>query len=92
MALWIVLCIGTGFIAFLTALTFPARDESWIDYVTSAAEGLSAGAMLAMISGTMLPEAYEKGGPDLVGFWTVCGFVAVLGIKLLFDEGNNLQD
>lgn len=25
----------------------------------------------------MLPDAYAKGGADLVGFWTVCGFVSV---------------
>jgi len=35
-----------------------------------------------MIAGTMLPDAYEKGGADLVGFFTVCGFVSVLAIRV----------
>jgi zinc transporter ZupT len=40
-------------------------------------EGMAAGAMLAMIAQTMLPEAYEHGG-WLTGLMTVCGFLAAI--------------
>jgi len=82
--LWMSLCIMTGVIAMIAAMTFPRQKHKWVDYVTTASEGLAAGAMLAMISGTMLPDAYKKGGADLVGFWTVSGFVAVLLVRVLW--------
>lgn len=37
----------------------------------------AAGAIIAMVSATMLPEAYEKAGP-IVGFLTACGFFIAL--------------
>jgi ZIP family zinc transporter len=40
-------------------------------------EGVAAGAMLAMIAQTMLPEAYEHGG-WLTGLMTVVGFLAAV--------------
>lgn len=55
----------------------------WLVFVETGSEGLAAGAMLAMISGTMLPDAYKQGGSDLVGFWTVMGFVSVLAIRVM---------
>ena len=43
-------------------------------------EGTAAGAMLTMISETMLPEAYEQGGA-VVGLSTLAGFLTALFIK-----------
>jgi CRP-like cAMP-binding protein len=40
-------------------------------------EGMAAGAMLAMIAQTMLPEAYDHGG-WLTGLMTVIGFLAAI--------------
>jgi CRP-like cAMP-binding protein len=40
-------------------------------------EGMAAGAMLAMIAQTMLPEAYDHGG-WLTGLMTVTGFLAAI--------------
>ena len=40
-------------------------------------EGMAAGAMLAMIAQTMLPEAYNHGG-WLTGLMTVTGFLAAI--------------
>jgi CRP-like cAMP-binding protein len=40
-------------------------------------EGMAAGAMLAMIAQTMLPEAFEHGG-WLTGLMTVVGFLAAI--------------
>jgi hypothetical protein len=43
---------------------------------------LAAGAMLTMIAETMLPEAFEQGG-SIVGFSTLCGFLAALIVKVI---------
>jgi CRP-like cAMP-binding protein len=48
-------------------------------------EGLAAGAMLAMIAQTMLPEAYDHGG-WLTGFLTVIGFLAAIFMGTLDEE------
>jgi len=45
-------------------------------------EGVAAGAMLAMIAQTMLPEAYEHGG-WLTGLMTVIGFLAAIWMGTL---------
>lgn len=45
-------------------------------------EGMAAGAMLAMIAETMLPEATEQGGPA-VGMMTVLGFLAAIFVNSL---------
>jgi CRP-like cAMP-binding protein len=45
-------------------------------------QGLAAGAMLAMIAQTMLPEAYAHGG-WLTGLMTVSGFLAAIGMGLI---------
>lgn len=45
-------------------------------------EGMAAGAMLAMIAQTMLPEAYNHGG-WLTGLMTVSGFLAAIWMGTL---------
>lgn len=45
-------------------------------------EGMAAGAMLAMIAQTMLPEAYDHGG-WLTGLMTVSGFLAAIWIGVV---------
>jgi len=45
-------------------------------------EGMAAGAMLAMIAQTMLPEAYDHGG-WLTGMMTVSGFLAAIWMGTL---------
>lgn len=45
-------------------------------------EGMAAGAMLAMIAQTMLPEAYEHGG-WFTGLMTVVGFLAAIWLGAL---------
>lgn len=45
-------------------------------------EGMAAGAMLAMIAQTMLPEAYDHGG-WLTGLMTVTGFLSAIGMGML---------
>jgi len=48
-------------------------------------EGLAAGAMLAMIAQTMLPEAFDHGG-WLTGLLTVVGFLAAIFMGTLDEE------
>lgn len=84
--LWSSLCIMTGAVAMIAAIMFPKEPTGWMAFVTAAAEGLAAGAMLAMISGTMLPDAYEKKGANWVGFFTVVGFLSVLLVRVAFPS------
>ena len=51
-------------------------------HLNAMLEGLAAGAMLAMIAQTMLPEAYEHGG-WLTGLMTVAGFLAAIWMGTL---------
>lgn len=53
-------------------------------HVQALLEGMAAGAMLAMIAQTMLPEAYDHGG-WLTGLMTVVGFLAAIWMGTL-DE------
>jgi CRP-like cAMP-binding protein len=46
-------------------------------------DGVAAGAMLTMISETMIPEAVHLGSPKIVGLTTLAGFLSVLVFKLL---------
>ena len=47
------------------------------------AEGMAAGAILAMIAQTMLPEAFEGGGGPAVALMTVAGFLFALFLGVL---------
>jgi zinc transporter ZupT len=76
--MWMSLCVITGLGALIGNLTFHS-----IPHTTHAiVEGLAAGAMLAMIAQTMLPEAYEHGG-WMVGILTVFGFLSALMFRAL---------
>ena len=50
---------------------------------TALISGIAAGAMLSVISETMLPEAYAKGG-SVIGFITLIGFLTAVLFKV-FD-------
>ena len=51
-------------------------------HLRSVLEGMAAGAMLAMIAQTMLPEAFDHGG-WLTGLMTVIGFLAAIWMGTL---------
>lgn len=51
-------------------------------HLRAVLEGIAAGAMLAMIAQTMLPEAFEHGG-WLTGLMTVVGFLAAIWMGTL---------
>lgn len=53
-------------------------------HIQALLEGMAAGAMLAMIAQTMLPEAYDHGG-SLTGLMTVIGFLVAIFMGTLDD-------
>jgi len=76
--MWTSLMLLTGFGAFLGNIFFVNASH----VMFAIFEGCAAGAMLAMIAETMLPEAYEQGG-TVVGMSTLFGFLAALFVKSL---------
>ncbi|WP_437304428.1 hypothetical protein [Sorangium sp. So ce388] len=54
--------------------------------VIAGTTALAAGAILAMLANTMIPEAFEQ-AHDLVGLVTVAGFLAAFGLTKLSEEG-----
>jgi len=58
-------------------------------HVHALLEGMAAGAMLAMIAQTMLPEAFDHGG-WLTGLMTVIGFLVAVFMGTL-DDRNRLE-
>jgi len=79
MAMWLILFSLTGLLAMIGSLIMPANVERGSDLaqkrdkVTACMEGLTGGAMLAMVSTAMLPEAF-KGAGDRAGLLFVLGF------------------
>lgn len=85
--LWFSLVVTTGFGAYITVIIF-AHDKSQggemsltRKLASASTEGLAGGAMLAMVSSTMLPEAFHKGGQNTVSFMTVFGFLVAFLLK-----------
>ncbi len=74
--MWTSLMLITGILSACGSLLFADVPES----VISLLESMAAGAMLTVISETMLPEAYAKGG-SIVGLSTLLGFLAIILIK-----------
>lgn len=76
--MWASLMIITGIGAWLGNVFFAKAPHMLFALV----DGMAAGAMLAMIAETMLPEAYHKGGA-VTGLSTLGGFLAAIFFKTL---------
>jgi zinc transporter ZupT len=76
MGMWTSLMLLTGLGALLGNVFLQNADHTTF----AVFEGTAAGAMLAMVAETMLPEAYHQGGP-IVGMCTLLGFLMALLIK-----------
>ena len=76
LGMWTSLMLITGILSAFGSLLFADVPES----VISLLESMAAGAMLTVISETMLPEAYAKGG-SIVGLSTLLRFLAIIIIK-----------
>jgi len=79
--MWVALMVMTAFGAALGNLFIADAPHN----LQALLEGMAAGAMLAMIAQTMLPEAFEHGG-WLTGLMTVIGFLAAVYMGTLDDE------
>jgi CRP-like cAMP-binding protein len=77
-ALWFSIVIVTAIGAAAGNLLF--RDAP-IELV-ALFESLAAGAMLAMLAETMMPEAYEQGG-SVTGISTILGFLSAVFVRTL---------
>ena len=76
LGMWTSIMLVTGILAAIGSQVFANVPESMISLMGS----IAAGAMLTVISETMLPEAYAKGG-SIVGLSTLLGFLAIIMIK-----------
>mmetsp|Transcript_49035 Transcript_49035/g.109985 ORF Transcript_49035/g.109985 Transcript_49035/m.109985 type:complete len:350 (+) Transcript_49035:36-1085(+) len=97
MAMWLILFTLTGLLAMVGSLIMPANVERGSDLArkrdkaTAVMEGLTGGAMLAMVSTAMLPEAF-KGAGDRAGLLFVLGFVLSVWITCLGYRAGSPQD
>jgi len=76
--MWGSLTIITGVGAFIGNIFFQKAP----DWLFAFIQGSAAGAMLTMISQTMLPEAFRRGG-WITGLSTLAGFLAAIFFKTL---------
>ncbi len=82
LGMWTFLMLFIGVAAFAGNALFVGAPRA----VIAAFEAAAAGAMLAMIAETALPEAYEQGG-WLSGIATLLGFLAAFFVRTL-GEGH----
>lgn len=71
--MWLAVLIVSSLSSF-AGFTLLAQASVDIQAILAS---FAAGAIIAMVSATMMPEAYEKAGP-IVGFLTACGFFIAL--------------
>lgn len=68
--IWAGIAILSGFASLIGYAVFSPLSEE----IIAATTAIAAGAILAMISDTMIPEAFEQ-AHDFAGLITVCGFL-----------------
>jgi ZIP family zinc transporter len=70
MGLWIGLTVASAFAAFAGNLLLAGNVT-----VVATVDAIAGGGILAMLASTMMPEAFEQGGPS-VSISTIVGFLA----------------
>lgn len=85
--LWSSIFVVTGVVAMAGSFVMPEHCAGGVFsgttiYSTSFLQGLTGGAMLAMMATAMLPEAY-KGAKNAAGLYFVLGFVISIMIQTL---------
>ncbi|OWY59910.1 hypothetical protein B7486_72035, partial [cyanobacterium TDX16] len=71
---WVLrLWLGIGVLSAIAAVLGYALLSAMPDSVDAVVQAFAAGAILAMLSMTLMPEAFERAG-RLVGVWTVVGY------------------
>ncbi|WP_046868584.1 ZIP family metal transporter [Microvirga massiliensis] len=76
--LWIGIAVISGLASWIGYAVFSGFSHG----VIAATEAVAAGAILAMISDTMMPEAFEV-AHDFAGLITVAGFLAAFALSKL---------
>ncbi len=76
LSLWGGLVILSGLAALLGNVLLAGAPE----WMIAGTEAVAAGGILAMLADTMMPEAFEQGGP-FVALWTALGFLAAFFVK-----------
>ena len=76
--LWTAIALASAAAAGLGFALLRGADPN----LTSGIQAFAAGAVLTMLSSTMLPEAFEEGGP-VVGLATTVGFLLAFSLSHL---------
>jgi ZIP family zinc transporter len=78
MTLWVVVSLVSGLAAMLGYVIFQDASPGAVAFLLAFA----GGAILTMLADTMMPEAFEYGGPQ-AGLLTTLGFALAFGISSL---------
>eukprot|EP00920_Eleutheroschizon_duboscqi_P015704 GHVT01036675.1.p1 GENE.GHVT01036675.1~~GHVT01036675.1.p1 ORF type:complete len:283 (+),score=50.33 GHVT01036675.1:105-953(+) len=83
--LWFLCTLLTGIISSAT-VAGEAAYSTWFtsfsfQVLSSMSQGLAGGAMLALLSASMLPAAFDQGGPQS-GVFCVLGFLFSVSVRL----------
>lgn len=78
LTLWALLTAASGLASLLGNVFFAHAPE----HVIALIQALAAGGILAMLANTMMPEAFELGGPP-IAFATITGFLTAFLIGKL---------
>lgn len=76
--MWTMVVVACAFASFAGYAVFGNASPNTIAFV----QGFAGGAIIAMLTDSMIPEAYENGG-NLVGLVTAVGFATAFGLTLL---------
>jgi ZIP family zinc transporter len=80
--IWGAIALASGFAALIGYTVF----QHFSDSVVAATTAVAAGAILAMLVDTMIPEAFDK-AHDFAGLITVIGFLAAFALSKAGGEG-----
>lgn len=76
--LWTAIALSAGAASLFGYVAFGGLDPAWV----ASVQAIAAGAILAMIVDTMVPEAFE-GTQDFAGLIAVAGFLAAFALSKL---------
>ena len=76
--IWTIVVVASAIASFAGYAVFGQASPNIIAFV----QAFAGGAVIAMLTDSMIPEAYEKGG-NLVGLVTALGFAMAFGLTLL---------
>jgi ZIP family zinc transporter len=76
--LWLLIVIVCAFSTIAGFSLFSSASDLWLSFI----QAFAGGAILMMLTNSMIPEAYEHGG-KLAGVFTVLGFFVSVSIVIL---------